>query len=105
MRNTLYSVLPTDLLEDDKSRIEEGMASAFVEYVRHFGPLSMQAGLRYENVDFDYYDNGVYIGEQSRVFNNVFRHCRFRARSAILAFSLAMLQTSTVRHIVSFAVT
>lgn len=72
VRNTLYSVLPTDLLEDDKSRIEEGMASAFVEYVRHFGPLSMQAGLRYENVDFDYYDNGVYIGEQSRVFNNVF---------------------------------
>lgn len=72
VRNTLYSVLPTDLLEDDKSRIEEGMASAFVEYVRHFGPLSMQAGLRYENVDFDYYDNGVYIGEQSRVFNNIF---------------------------------
>lgn len=72
VRNTLYNVLPTDLLEDDKSRIEEGMASAFVEYVRHFGPLSMQAGLRYENVDFDYYDNGVYIGEQSRVFNNVF---------------------------------
>lgn len=72
VRNTLYNVLPTDLLEDDKSRIEEGMASAFVEYVRHFGPLSVQAGLRYENVDFDYYDNGVYIGEQSRVFNNVF---------------------------------
>ena len=72
VRNTLYNVLPTDLLEDDKSRIEEGMASAFVEYVRHFGPLSMQAGLRYENVDFDYYDNGVYIDEQSRVFNNVF---------------------------------
>lgn len=72
VRNTLYNVLPTDFLEDDKSRIEEGMASAFVEYVRHFGPLSMQAGLRYENVDFDYYDNGVYIGEQSRVFNNVF---------------------------------
>lgn len=72
VRNTLYSVLPTDLLEDDKSRIEEGMASAFVEYVRHFGPLSVQAGLRYENVDFDYYDNGVYIGEQSRVFNNIF---------------------------------
>lgn len=72
VRNTLYNVLPTDFLEDDKSRIEEGMASAFVEYVRHLGPLSMQAGLRYENVDFDYYDNGVYIGEQSRVFNNVF---------------------------------
>lgn len=72
VRNTLYNVLPTDLLEDDKSRIEEGMASAFIEYVRHFGPLSVQAGLRYENVDFDYYDNGVYIGEQSRVFNNVF---------------------------------
>lgn len=72
VRKTLYGVLPADVLEDDKSRIEEGMASAFVEYVRHFGPFSMQAGVRYENVDFDYYDDGVYVGEQSRVFNNVF---------------------------------
>lgn len=72
VRKTLYGVLPADVLEDDKSRIEEGMASAFVEYVRHFGPLNMQAGVRYENVDFDYYDDGVYVGEQSRVFNNVF---------------------------------
>lgn len=72
VRKTLYGVLPADVLEDDKSRIEEGMASAFVEYVRHLGPFSMQAGVRYENVDFDYYDDGVYVGEQSRVFNNVF---------------------------------
>lgn len=72
VRKTLYGVLPADVLEDDKSRIEEGMASAFVEYVRHYGPLSMQAGVRYENVDFDYYDDGVYVGEQSRVFNNIF---------------------------------
>lgn len=71
-RKSLYSVFPKGIIDDDNSRIEEGMASAFVEYSRRLGPVNIQAGLRYENVNFDYYEDGKYIGEQSRVFNNLF---------------------------------
>ncbi len=71
-RKSLYWVVPKEIIDDDASRIEEGMASAFVEYQRKFGPVNVQAGVRYENVDFDYYDNGKYKADQSRVFNNVF---------------------------------
>lgn len=71
-RKTTYTVLPADILDDDHSRIQEGMASGFVEYNRKIGPVQLMAGLRYENTDFDYYEDGKYIAGQSRVFNNWF---------------------------------
>lgn len=48
------------------------MTSAFVDYSRKFGLLTMQAGLRYEYIDFDYYDNDLYIAEQSKTYGNWF---------------------------------
>lgn len=71
-RRTLYTALPVGLLDDDDSKIKEGMASAFVDYSRSFGRLSLQAGLRYEYVDFNYYEQGVRVAAQSRTFSNLF---------------------------------
>lgn len=71
-RKTTYTVLPVGFIDDDRSRIQEGMASAFVEYARQIGTVQLQAGLRYENINFDYYEDGEYLPEQSRVFNNLF---------------------------------
>lgn len=71
-RKTIYTVLPVGFIEDDHSRIQEGMTSAFVEYSRKIGPVNVQAGLRYENINFDYYEDEKYMAEQSRVFNNLF---------------------------------
>ena len=56
-RTTRY-VNPQGILEDDDSRFKEGSTSAFVEYGRNFGKLNLLAGLRYEYVDFKYYDQG-----------------------------------------------
>lgn len=71
-RKTTYTVLPTGLIDDDHSRIEEGMTSAFVQYNRRIGSVNLQAGLRYEHTNFDYYEDEQYVDEQSRVFDNVF---------------------------------
>lgn len=71
-RKSLYSVLPKGIIDDDRSRTEEGLATAFVEYSRQFGPLSAQVGLRYENVDFDYYEDEEYVVEQSRKYGDWF---------------------------------
>lgn len=71
-RKNIYTVLPVGILDDDNSRIEEGMASGFLDYSRQMGALSLNAGIRYEHIDFDYYENGQFMDEQSRVFNNVF---------------------------------
>ena len=71
-RNTNYAIIPNTLADNVIDRIKEGMASAFVTYNRDFGKLNMEAGLRYENVDFKYYDDGQYMAEQSKTYGKWF---------------------------------
>ena len=71
-RKTVYTVLPKGIIDDDRSRTEEGLATAFVEYARQLGPLSAQLGLRYEYVDFDYYEDGKRMAEQSKAYGDWF---------------------------------
>lgn len=70
-RSNLY-LNPEGVLADDDSQIKEGSASMFVDYTRSFGDVSVQAGVRYEHVGFDYYEKGKHIDVQSRKFDNVF---------------------------------
>ncbi len=44
----------------------------FADYTRSFGNVSIQAGIRYEHVGFDYYEKGKHIDVQSRKFDNIF---------------------------------
>ena len=71
-RNTNYAIIPNTLADNVSDRIKEGMSSAFVTYSRDFGKLNMDAGLRYENVDFKYYDDGKYLADQSKNYSNWF---------------------------------
>lgn len=71
-RNTNYAIIPNTLADNVRDRIKEGMASAFVTYNRDFGKLNMEAGLRYENVNFKYYDDGKYMAEQSKTYGEWF---------------------------------
>ena len=71
-RHTTYNVLPKDIIDDEKARIRENMTSAYIDYNHSFGKLHVQAGLRYEYVDFNYFDHGVRVGEQCRTFSNLF---------------------------------
>lgn len=75
-RNTTY-FNAEGIIENDQAQIKEGATSAFVEYARQFGNLQMQAGLRYENVGFNYYDSGKHMKEQSKNYNNVFPSITF----------------------------
>ena len=71
MRNDDYSniegYVPTSLAE-----LKESHIAPFAEYSRQIAILRLAAGLRYEWVDFDYYENGLHLDEQSRTFNNLF---------------------------------
>lgn len=71
-RNTNYAIIPNTLADNVIDRIKEDMVSAFVTYNRDFGKLNMEAGLRYENVDFKYYDDGQYMAEQSKTYGEWF---------------------------------
>ena len=71
-RTSKYKVVPTNFVSDDDSRITESMASSFLAYSRDFGKLSMEAGLRYEYIDFNYYEYGKYVPGQSKSYGNWF---------------------------------
>ena len=60
------------ILENDHSKILENAVSAFVEYARSFGRLQTRVGVRYEHLASDYYENGIRMDEQSRMYDNVF---------------------------------
>lgn len=70
-RNSSYDVQPMGLLDKQDNRIKEGMASVFCDYTRKIGQLRVLAGIRYENTDFNYYEEGKRIPEQSKRFGNL----------------------------------
>lgn len=70
-RNSSYDVQPMGLLDKQDNRIKEGMASVFCDYTRKFGQLGVLAGIRYENTDFNYYEEGKRIPEQSKMYGNL----------------------------------
>lgn len=50
---------------DNDNRIREDNIGVYAELIRRFGPLSIQAGLRYEHIASDYYEYGKKIDGQS----------------------------------------
>lgn len=63
---------PEGILNDEINEIKEGSAAVFAEYARSFGSVNVQAGLRFENVAFNYYEDGKRINEQSKKYKNLF---------------------------------
>lgn len=70
-RRMHYNVEP-EVTDNENEKVKESMTSAFLDYSRQFGKLSMQAGIRYEYVDFDYYNDGAYVAGQSKTYGNWF---------------------------------
>lgn len=71
-RNDDYEVNRTDLIANSYSKLEEQTVSSFLQYSRLTPIGNITAGLRYENVKFRYYNDGIYQPGQSRSFDNVF---------------------------------
>lgn len=70
-RENDYSNL-SGIIADENSEIREGSASGFVEYDRALGKVMLRLGLRYEHVNFDYYEQGEFREEQSKTYDQWF---------------------------------
>lgn len=57
---------------DADNRVDESNIAAFVEVEQQLGRFSMGVGLRYEHVEFNYYEMGHRRDGQSKTFNNLF---------------------------------
>ena len=70
-RNDTYSN-PENYVPSSSAQLKESNIAPFVEY-KHMLPIcQLTAGLRWEAVRFNYYENGQHIANQSRSFSNLF---------------------------------
>lgn len=60
------------LLADNIPLIKENNTAVYVDLQQRLGKIIMQLGTRYEHVNSNYYQNGIKIAEQSRIYNKLF---------------------------------
>lgn len=78
--------------------IKESETSAYAEYVYPLPFGSLTAGLRYEHIGFDYYENEVLKQEQSRTYDNLYPNASFAAVAGPFQFLLSYSAKTTRPH-------
>lgn len=68
------SVYDTDAsqITDADTRVDENNIAAFVDFSQQFGKWNAQIGLRYEHVNYKYFEGDILQDQQSRSYNNFF---------------------------------
>ena len=67
-----YTIDGTTVISDTYSTLKETQIAPFAEYERNSPIGQMNIGVRYEYVDFKYYNDGILEADQSRSFSNLF---------------------------------
>jgi len=70
-RNDTYSN-PENYVPSSSAQLKESNIAPFMEYKHQLSICQLTAGLRWETVRFNYYENGQHIANQSRSFSNLF---------------------------------
>ena len=69
--------------------INESETSAYAEYIYALPFGSLTAGVRYEHIGFDYYENEVQKEDQSRTYDNFYPNASFAAVAGPFQFQLS----------------
>ncbi len=89
-RKDTYSINRTDIVPDANSKIHEQSIAPFIEYTHSLGKeTNLTAGLRYEDVRFRYYENGIFLPDQSRTFRNIFPSIFFNTQTGKISWQFS----------------
>lgn len=94
VRNDKY-INPEGYVATSNSKLEEKQISPFVEISMPYKYGTLTAGLRYEHVDFDYYEDDERVDAQSRSFSNLFPSFSANARIGDAQFMLGYTAKTT----------
>ena len=94
VRNDKY-INPEGYVATSHSKLEEKQISPFVEISMPYKYGTLTAGLRYEHVDFDYYEDDERVDAQSRSFSNLFPSLSANARIGDAQFMLGYTAKTT----------
>lgn len=61
-----------NLVKNSNTHLTNTNVAPFLEYSRKFPFGNTSIGVRFEHLDFDYYENGLHIDGQSRSFNHIY---------------------------------
>lgn len=78
--------------------IREAETSAYAEYIYPLKFGSLTAGIRYEHIGFDYYENEVLKKDQSRSYDNLYPNASFAAVAGPFQFLLSYSAKTTRPH-------
>lgn len=79
-----------------RSQLKQQNAAGFVSYSRPVKIGMLTAGLRYEHVSFDYYEDHVHMTDQSRTYDNLFPSISLATKLGHMQF-MASYSAKTVR--------
>lgn len=83
-------------INSSTNEVTQNLYAGFISYSHTFGAFSGEAGLRYENVNSEYYENEKFVEEQSRRHQRLFPIFRLSYnRSKDLRMELAYRNTIT----------
>lgn len=94
VRNDKY-INPEGYVATSNSKLEEKQISPFVEISMPYKYGTLTAGLRYEHVDFDYYEDDERVDAQSRSFSNLFPSFSANVRIGDAQFMLGYTAKTT----------
>lgn len=61
-----------EIIHSTDDKIKDRNLSFFMDYNCNIGKVNASAGLRYEHVIYDFYENGIYQSDESKTYNNLF---------------------------------
>ena len=77
---------PEGYVASTNTTIQEDNVNVFMNFVYPFGFGTLSAGLRYEHMGFNYYQNDAFQSDQSRKYDNVYPNISFDATAADFQF-------------------
>ena len=80
---------PEGYVPTSYSRIREHNLAAYVQYSHPLPFGQVSTGVRYEHVDFDYFDNGTFMPGQSRTYDNLFPNVSLSGQLGKVQFQLS----------------
>lgn len=80
---------PEGYVPTSYSRIREHNIAAYVQYSHPLPFGQVSTGVRYEHVDFDYFDNGTFMPSQSRTYDNLFSNVSLSGQLGKVQFQLS----------------
>lgn len=80
---------PEGYVPTSYSRIRENNLAAYLQYSHALPFGQVSAGIRYEHVDFDYFDNGTFMPGQSRTYDNLFPNLSLSGQLGKVQFQIS----------------